>query len=232
MLVALLGCARHATPRESELSYESLAGGGLAVLGVWHGTADEESSVSDRLAALAWSSVLRQWPDLDVLPPFSVARHLGPDRYPAVVRGLAEASSPDPDDVREVARALGGRRYLLVARVEQDEVRRAADRGAATVVCDGDAGDRERYSAERSVAVRVLIRDVDAGRVVWSRNATRAAAVSNLRLKACDPLWVDLLELLLSEEEARPGFPAPPNRWQIFEEVFAELSRTLPVRSR
>ena len=233
LLFLLSACGGQVTElyRDPDLQASTLEADGLVVGGV---VVVEEQTDPD--IALDYGAALqrvlaerRQWKSL--VGPGDALLSGDVDTYRAVLedyRSTARLGAGDLESLQPV-RALG--RYFLLGRLEIDEVEETHEEAR------DDQADRVRFDIElltrRHVGVTFDLFDLQDKRIVWSAFLDRRSQVRGERFSH-EAYPEDMQDHALDElQEIRErirqtGYPEPPRRTEILQEIYTDLDDALP----
>jgi hypothetical protein len=228
---ALAGCASLPNvvglERDPGFTYEALTAAPLAVLGVTVKDLDPMSaSASLQLGGLLAESLTRKRRDLRILPAAHVADSLGLRDYTGLVREYQARGWLDSRALSRLAAALGGVRYLLLARLEADELVTGNSVEEYTEEHEGQDCMVEQTTnfAARTLVVHFTIYDLHQRRSAWTGQITDLEErTSRDDWNSCDPLLFSVLSMLFSG-----GDPDPPELAEVLRKVFEDFALHLP----
>ncbi len=227
---ALAGCSSlpEVAGLESDPSftYESLSAAPVAVLGMTvTGMEPASTSASLQLGGMLAESLTKKRRDLRFLSAADVADSLGLRDYTRLVQEYHDRSGLDSLALSHLAEALGGVRYLLLARLEVDELETGTSVNNSSEERDGRACDVEQTNrfASRTVGVHFKLYDLPQRRSAWTGQITNTEERTNGDAwNSCDPLLFNLLTMLLNEE------PDLPELARVLRKVLDDFALHLP----
>lgn len=228
--VALAGCTSFpevaGLERDPGFTYESLSAAPVAVLGMTvKGMEPASTSASLQLGGMLAESLTKKRRDLKFLSAANVADSLGLRDYTRLVKEYHDRSELDSLALSHLAEALGAVRYLLLARLEVDELETGSSVYNSSEERDGRACDVEQTDkvAARTVGVHFTVYDLHQRRSAWSGRITNSEERTNGDAwNSCDPLLFNLLTMLLNEQPDSPELP------RVLRKVFDDFALHLP----
>lgn len=227
---ALSGCAPLpevvGLERDPGFTHEALSAAPLAVLGVTvEGLEPASASASLQLGGLLAERLASKRRDLRILPAVAVADSLGVERYTGFVREYQARGWLDGYALSRLAAALGGVRYLVLARLEADELvtgRSVDDYTEERGGIDCKIEQTTNFSAH-TLTVHFTVYDLHQRRSAWAGQISDVKErTSGDSWNSCDPLYFNVLTMLLN------GEPEPPELAEVLKKVFEDFARHLP----
>lgn len=227
---ALAGCTSlpevAGLERDPGFTYESLSAAPVAVLGMTvKGMEPASTSASLQLGGMLAASLTKKRRDLRFLSAANVADSLGLRDYTRLVQEYQNRSGLDSLALSHLAEAVGGVRYLLLARLEVDELETGSSVQNYSEQRDGRACDVEQTNkfASRSVGVHFTVYDLHRRRSAWAGRITNSEKRTNGDAwNSCDSLPFNLLTMLLNDT------PDSPQLAGVLRKVFDDFARHLP----
>lgn len=212
--------------RDPSFTYEALSAAPLAVFGVTSESLEPASaSASLQLGGLLAQRLASKRRDLRVLAAAQVADSLGIEDYTSFVREHQARGSFDGGALSRLAASLGEVRYLVVARLEVDELLTASSVDQYSEERAGvDCNVEETTNlAARTLAVHFTIYDLHQRRRAWGGQITDLKErTSSDAWNSCDTMLFNLLTMLLN------GEPDLPELAEVLGKVFEDFARHLP----
>ncbi len=232
---AVAGCASLpkvvGLERDPGFTFEALSVAPLAVLGVtWESPEPTSASASLQLGGLLGQSLARKRPDLRVLPAAQVADSLGLEDYASLVREYQARGWLDSLALLRLEAALGGVRYLVVARLEAEQLVTGGSFEEYTEEYEGKDCEIEETSklAARTLAVHFTVYDLEQRRRAWTGQITDLEErTSGYEWNSCDPFLLNFFGMLLGEAD-----PDPPRQAEVLRKVFDGFALRLPRAGR
>ena len=212
--------------RDPGVTYESLSAAPVAVLGMTvKGMEPASTSASLQLGGMLAESLTEKRRDLRFLSPANVADSLGLRDYTRLVQEYQDNSGLDSLALSHLAEALGGVRYLLLARLDVDELETGSSVNNSSEEREGHVCDVEQTNkfASRTVGVHFTVYDLPQRRSAWTGQISNSEKRTNGDAwNSCDPLLFNLLTMLLNEE------PDSPELARVLRKVFDDFALHLP----
>ena len=234
-VIALAGCV---VPQQSYQSpgfnYQRLQKHGLAVAGVV--SADKEQPVYQYLD---WSKRLQSAlhetrPNLPLVGAVDVRKKLG-NNYKPVLDGFQRYDTLGQAELDMLRRAGLISRYVMVARIELDQVNKVPEQVVPFRTEKGEYfGDRQRIqkSTERRVIVTGQVYDLHTGRQVWQERlqSTPRRDVEYVQYKGKSATQAIVVSAanILSTGRSEPKQPEAPSSEEALTNVFTGFAEKLP----
>ncbi len=217
--------------RDPGFTYEALSAAPLAVLGVtWKAPEPTSASVGLQLGGLLGESLARKRPDLRILPAAQVADSLGLENYAHLVQEYQARGRLGGGALSQLEAALGEVHYVVVARLEADELMTGRSFEAYTEEYEGQGCEIEETGkfAARTLAVHFTVYDLDQRRRAWTGQITDLKErTSGYEWNSCDPFLLNFFGMLLGEAD-----PDPPRQAEVLRKVFEDFALHLPRAKR
>lgn len=212
--------------RAGDLEEEGLVVGGITVV--------DESADPD--LALDYGSALtrvlrkaREWSSLKGPGEALLAGDV--DTYREILADYRHTARLDAEALGELAPVRRMGRYLLMGRLDVDEIERTHEETR------DDQADRVRFEVElltrRHVGVTFDLFDLELRRIVWSATLDRRVQVRGERFthetypeQMQDSAIEELAEI--RERIRQLGHPPPPKRSEVLEHIYGDLEEALP----
>ncbi len=183
------------------------------------------TSASLQLGGMLAESLTKKRRDLRFLSAADVADSLGLRDYTLLVQEYHDRSELDSLALSHLAEALGGVHYLILSRLEVDELETGTSVNNSSEERHGHTCDVEQTDkfASRTVGVHFTVYDLRQRRSAWTGHITNSGKRTNGDAwNSCDPLLFNLLTMLLNEE------PDPPELARVLRKVLDDFALHLP----
>lgn len=211
---------------DPSFTYAALSAAPLAVFGVTSESLEPASaSASLQLGGLLAQRLATKRRDLSVLAASQVADSLGIEDYTSFVREYQARGSLDEGALSRLAASLGGVRYMVLARLEVDELLTASSVDKYSEERGGvDCNVEETTNvAARTLAVHFTVYDLHLRRSAWAGQITDLKERTNSDAwNSCDTLLFNVLTMLLNGESDLPELT------DVLGKVFEDFARHLP----
>lgn len=173
------------------------------------------------------SAIRRKRADLPLVEHGQFVQTLNIEDVDAILARYRDRGSLDPQSIEKLSRLRSIARYVLLSRLENDDLRQTASTGASSMD-DESVAYSSSYSVRRTVIVSFDIFDLDGGKLVWtaqlSKQNERSRDREHGRRYDENP---DEIQPSFDWSESG-GFPEAPEFLDILRAIFDDLSGQLP----
>ena len=220
---------------DESFTHAALKEGKLALGGVTSARTVLPDPDRSRLAEGLSRKIVDERGEVEVVSAGAVRHRLGPEAYAGMLEEYRTDAALSPSRLEALRVLEDTARYLLLARIEADDVSHDDETKKGT-------GDDEGYrirtvSTHRRAIVGLRVYDLRTGASVWN-GATRAerlasSEIERERLREDDEerFWVAVADAVLDDDEPPPPppFPPAPALDPLLFESFAKFARSLPA---
>jgi len=231
LLLIVAGCSSQATDiyHDPTFTQESLATGGLAVVGVVALAGEDDDGIRAIESELVHRALREERPKLRSVAPRDIWIALGLDSAAHLLDRYRMSGRLSPADIDTLHYARSLARYGLLARIDLDVVVRDHE------LSEEELAGRTTYLVEpivkRELGVTFDIVDLDDGRTLWS------LALRRVDQERGDPIRHEPLQSQVTESDlvnairdilAREEGPPPPSRQEGLARLYRDFVRRLP----
>jgi hypothetical protein len=231
LALQLLACGSHVAHYWSapEFDFAALESGQILVGAV---VAVPELHREGHTAERAYTETLdgalrRKRGDLPLVAHGAFVEKLDIDDVDTILGRYRSRGSLDPRSIEMLSRLRPAARYVLLSRLENDDLRQSSATGASSMD-DESIAYSSRYSVQRLVVVSFDIFDLSDGKLVWtaqlSKQDERTRQREHGRRYEDDP---DEIQPSFQWSDSG-GYPEAPEFLEILRSIFEDLSEQLP----
>ncbi len=222
--------------RDPGFAATQLESGRIVVGGVTSALSRLSPDDREAFAEALFRAFLVARPDLVVWPAANLGDAIGPEAHVALLDEARLSHRLPPERVRAVGAELPGVSYLVLARIERDDVERPSTHGSA----DLDAAPQGSYQStlqqemksKRTLEVALTVYDLVEGRAVWIGSAadakTNSYGFAESTTGVTPPDLSGALDASRATPSSRDDSRAAPDLVDMIQDVCAELVGSLP----
>jgi len=248
LVLLLTACAAQVEGLRKDDSFTYLAAkeGGLAIGGVTSTLEPLPATERSRYAGVLLRATREERETFRVHPAGEVVAALGERRVDAMLDFYRRHGVLAAEDLARLTPQRLGARYLVLARIERDDVRQEKNESSMDVVEYDDKGNARPtkrvevtviHDTIRTVSASFQIYDLASDRSVWSGVITQHATRSNQTSQQFgkDERWsqellVELVRQLLLDGKGEDPYPKPAAFIDVLGQVFTGFAENLPER--
>jgi hypothetical protein len=187
----------------------------------------------------------KERPELDMIRTGYLFREIGSESFARLLDGYRLTAMVTEQDMDNIRHLFPAARYLVLCRIEKDQVNRQHHESEADVV-DSEEDRREgefeyvrvdvSLATTREMGATLTIYDLRQNVLAWSGYVTQSETNSNHSSRTFNKKnrWQEeLADAFVSALIGVDGnsYPAPPSRQEVLEELFEGFAENMPERS-
>ena len=158
---------------------------------------------SKQLASALRASLLQERPEMKVLMPDSVEQALGAEAYSDWEQYFQDTGIPREELLPEISSKLrDSARYVLVARIEEDEISRTHGDHQVSRTDGKFETDGEEYVTARTTEMLFRLYDLETSTMEWKGHFETTNG--NTNVEEDEELVFEILDVVFDEEEESP----------------------------
>lgn len=239
MTAALLsGCATKVKglKKSETFTFENVKSGKIIVAGVvdatGEGKIDYKKNIS--LANALKNQIIEERAMFSVNSAGLVVKKLGKKNYLRMLSAIEEEGRLGQEDIMLLKKSLTGRRYVVFARVESDDVSKNRDTRTPTDSQGNVTGPEQMVTrVNRSIETAYQVYDLVEGNLAWSGNISKSTSKESNYVIKKDSGLVSLVKAIKGTEEdndVEKNYPYPktPSRKYVMNNSFRGFAENLP----
>lgn len=220
----------------------NVLGSGMAVVGVERSSAPLPAGEVSLYSNILMGQVQNKWSKLSLTPADVVKGNLGPGAYQELMAAYAQSGVLSSQDLARLKNAVGGARYALFARIEQDllnhDIRNTNnpppshyDQKTGKWVTEGQGSYVSTYTTTRTVGVSFAVYDLETAGLAWSGSISESVPTSNnysTPYNTNDTGWQNLANGIVSGlVQGQRSYPSPATVQAVLENGFYDFAHKM-----
>lgn len=236
--VLLLGCSTTATPPlvssfkfDESLTHEAIVAGKIGIGGVVSVVDSPDRTVATTYGHLLRTALLNQRADFVVLPADQVRRGIGTDCHQMILEEYAQADGSSLPSLKEVQAIADECRYIVFARIIDDEVAETYREYTETDWEQGspEEGVRVKLITTRHITASIDVYDLVTANSVFHSTMDTSESVSKEYSKTQDKnIGETFLRIPVHAFVQTALQPKPPSTERLLGKLFVAFAKNMP----